>query len=70
MTQKVFKVDGMKCPHCEAHVANAVKVLPGVYDAKADHNACALTVDFDEDKVSDNRIQDTVNNLGRYELIL
>lgn len=70
MTQKVFTVNGMKCPHCEAHVADAVKELKGVSDAKADHVARTLTVDLDEAQVSDEQIQDTVNNLGRYELVL
>ncbi len=70
MTQKVFTVNGMKCPHCEAHVAESVKALAGVNEAKADHNACTLTVDLDETQVTDEQIQEAVNNLGRYELSL
>lgn len=70
MTQKVYTVNGMKCPHCEAHVADSVKALAGVSDAKADHDACTLTVDLDETQVSDEQIQEAVNSLGRYELTL
>lgn len=33
--QEVF-VEGMKCEHCEAHVAEALKKIPGVTDVKAD----------------------------------
>lgn len=68
MTKKVFKVTGMKCIHCEAHVEEAVNALPGVNGAKADREACNLTVEVDEVCVSDNQIQEVVNALGRYEL--
>lgn len=70
MTQKVFIVNGMKCPHCEAHVAESVKALAGVSEAKADHKSGTLTVDLDETQVSDEQVQETVNSLGRYELTL
>ena len=36
--------------------------------AKADREACNLTVEVDEVCVSDNQIQEAVNALGRYEL--
>ncbi len=40
-------VTGMTCHHCEARVVKALKALPGVSDAKADHSAdtCAVTYD-------------------------
>lgn len=66
MTKKVFKVTGMKCMHCEAHVEEAVNALPGVSGAKADREACSLTVEVDESQVNDSQIQETVNGLGRY----
>ena len=35
---KVITVEGMMCGHCEAHVAEALRKVPGVEDAKADRN--------------------------------
>ena len=31
------KIEGMMCPHCEAHVKEALEALPGVKSVKADH---------------------------------
>lgn len=70
MIQKVFTVEGMKCRHCEEQVEEAVKMLPGISWAKADHDACRLTVEMEESRVSDEQIQEAVNRLGRYELTL
>ena len=35
---KVITVEGMMCGHCEAHVAEALRKVPGVQNAKADRN--------------------------------
>ena len=35
---KVITVEGMMCGHCEAHVAEALRKVPGVENAKADRN--------------------------------
>ena len=32
-----LQVTGMSCGHCEMRVANALKGVPGVKDARADH---------------------------------
>lgn len=44
MNTITIKVDGMMCPHCEAHVTKALLALPGVVDCKADHKAKCVTV--------------------------
>lgn len=67
--EKTFTVNGMKCPHCEAKVENALKAVAGISSAKADHNANNVTVGYDETTVTPEQIKDTVDNLG-YELIL
>lgn len=66
--EKVFTVTGMKCEHCEARVNNALMELNGVNNAKADHNANNVTVDFDENTVTPEQMKEAVDSLGRYEM--
>lgn len=42
--QQIIRVEGMMCPHCEAHVKAALLALEGVTDAVADHTAGTATV--------------------------
>jgi cation transport ATPase len=44
MNTITINVDGMMCPHCEAHVTKALLALPGVADCKADHKAKRVTL--------------------------
>ena len=37
--EKVIKVEGMNCGHCEARVNEALKKIDGVSDAVANHTA-------------------------------
>ena len=41
---KTLKIEGMMCSHCEARVKKALEALPGVEDAKADHEAGTAVV--------------------------
>ena len=47
--EKVIKVEGMMCPHCEAHVKKALEEIPGVTAAVASHVAGTATVTLSED---------------------
>ena len=47
--EKVIKVEGMMCPHCEAHVKKALEEIPGVTAAVASHTAGTATVTLSED---------------------
>jgi len=42
--EKVIKVEGMMCPHCEAHVKKALEALDGVATAVASHIDGTVTV--------------------------
>ena len=44
MKSITIKVKGMMCAHCEKHVSDAVKALPGVVDCKADKDADSAVV--------------------------
>jgi cation transport ATPase len=39
-----IKVDGMMCPHCEAHVTKALCALPGVAECHASHQAKEVVI--------------------------
>jgi copper chaperone CopZ len=42
--EKIIKVEGMMCMHCEAHVKKALEALPGVASATPDHKQGIVTV--------------------------
>ena len=65
--EKTFKVEGMMCPHCEAHVKNALEALDGIQSAVADHKAGLVTVTLGND-VADAVIEDTIKAQG-YKVI-
>ena len=44
-----LNVTGMKCVHCEAHVAEAVESVTGVEKAVADHNHDRVLVRLEDD---------------------
>lgn len=49
---KVFVLEGMMCPHCEARVKKTVEAIDGVIEATAVHLDGTLTVKMTKD-VSD-----------------
>lgn len=36
MSIQIFKVEGMSCKNCKAHVENGIKAIPGIEDVVAD----------------------------------
>ena len=46
---KVFVLDGMMCPHCEARVKKTVEAIDGVVSAEAVHFDGTLTVEMTKD---------------------
>jgi len=42
--EKILKIEGMMCPHCEAHVKKALEAIEGVATAAADHKSDTATV--------------------------
>ena len=61
--EKVFKVEGMMCHHCEMHVEKAVCAIDGVTACKADHTAGKVTVQLDK-PVSDEAIIAAIEGAG------
>lgn len=65
--QKVFKVKGMMCPHCEASVKKALEEIDGVESAVASHTDGTATVELSKD-VSDDVLKNAIVDKG-YEVV-
>lgn len=51
--EKTFKVEGMMCPRCEAHVVKALTAIDGVDSAVASHTENTATVKLSKDIADD-----------------
>ena len=65
--EKTIKVEGMMCPHCEAHVKKALEALEGVEVAVASHEKKTVTLTLSHD-VSDLEIKNVITSEG-YKVI-
>lgn len=61
--EKVLKIEGMMCPHCEAHVKKALEALDGVKEARPSHEKKEAVVILEKD-VSDEVLRSTVEKEG------
>lgn len=61
--EKVYGVEGMMCPHCEAHVKKAVEEIDGVVSCVASHNEAKISVSLSKE-VPDESIQKAVTEAG------
>ena len=62
--EHIFQVGGMRCASCQAHVAKAVKAVPGVQDAEVNLVTGRMTVKCDNAPDMPQRIVDAVKNAG------
>ena len=65
--EKTFKVEGMMCPHCEAHVKKALESIPNVSEAIPSHKEKTVIVKLTGD-LSDDVIVSAIKDAG-YEVI-
>lgn len=49
MMEKIIKIEGMMCSHCEARVKKALEALPQVVEAIPDHENNMAKVILSED---------------------
>ena len=61
--EKMIRVDGMMCHHCEMRVENALLALDGVGSVKADHEKKEVRVTLEKD-VSDALLRSTIEKEG------
>ena len=60
---KTMKIEGMMCPHCEAHTKKALEALDGVESAVASHTAGTAVVTLTKD-VADSALKAAVEDAG------
>ena len=65
--EKIIKIEGMMCGHCEAHVKKALEVLEGVEQANVSHEAGTAIVTMTAD-ISEDILKKTVEEEG-YKVI-
>ena len=68
MTKIVLKVKGMHCASCSTLIDKLVGKQPGVFSVKANFGAEKISLEFDESKISLEKIDEFINKLG-YDLI-
>ena len=61
--EKILKVEGMMCPHCEAHVKKALEALAGVEEAVPSHVKGEVVLRLSAD-VADSVLKETVEKEG------
>ena len=61
---KEFKVEGLKCSGCAKAVENVVSAVEGVEKASVDFEAKKLNVEFQQDKVDEQKIIEAVSKAG------
>ena len=60
---KTLKIEGMMCPHCEAHTKKALEAVDGVETAEASFRDGTATVTLSQD-VDDTKLKEAVENAG------
>lgn len=65
--ERIIKIEGMMCPHCEAHVKKALESVAGVESAVADHKKKQAVVVLNQN-VDDSVLAAAVENAG-YKVI-
>ena len=68
MTKLVLKVKGMHCTSCSTLIDKLVGKQPGVISIKTNYGAEKAAMEFDESKISLEKIDEFINKLG-YDLI-
>lgn len=68
MTKLVLKVKGMHCASCSVLIDKLLAKQPGVISIKTSYGAEKAAIEFDETKISLEKIDELINKLG-YDLI-
>ncbi|MEK7585597.1 MAG: cation transporter, partial [Patescibacteria group bacterium] len=68
MTKIVLKIKGMHCASCAILIDKLVGKQPGIEKVSTSYGAEKVTLEFDESKISLNKVDDLINQLG-YDMI-
>ena len=64
MVKKTFRVNDMHCTNCAMKIEEIEDDLPGVRQVSASYHKMQLTVEYDEDRVSEAQILEAVKCKG------
>ena len=62
--KKEFQVTGMHCASCAIDIKETLEDLNGVRAATVDYESGAASVEYDNDKLSQSEIIETISELG------
>lgn len=64
MAKLKLNVEGMHCGSCEMLIKDSLEETDGVEKIEVSHKSGEVNVDFDDSKVSANKIKDIIKNEG------
>lgn len=64
MIKKIFKVTDMTCSNCAMKLESLEDVLDGVKEINASYHKLAMTVEYDESKLTEEQIITAVKEKG------
>ncbi|HEX8921950.1 MAG TPA: cation transporter [Pyrinomonadaceae bacterium] len=59
-----IRVEGMKCNHCSASVAKALKATAGVEKVEVSSEKGEAVIQFDDEKVTEAKLREVINSTG------
>ena len=62
--KKTIQMEELVCPMCAQKIETALKKAPGVTDASVLYNASKAKVEFDESRITLDRIKEIITDLG------
>ncbi len=68
MTTLEIKVNKISCSGCTGRIYRALSQYPGIIKSKVDYKNNIISINFDELKISENKIKETINIIG-FEVI-
>ncbi len=64
MTKKMFDIGGMHCGACATGIQMYLSNTDGIKNITVDYNKKIAEVEYDETKINDQKISETVAELG------
>jgi len=61
---KRFQLETLTCPSCITRIEGVLKKEPGVDNAKVLFNSSRVKIDYDEEKVSADRLVEVIEKVG------
>lgn len=61
---KKINVTGMHCGSCEMLITESLNETEGIISSKANHKTGSVIVEYDENKINENKIKTIIQNEG------